>query len=78
MTAPLVYANYGRPEDFDALEAAHVSVEGAIVITRYGELTFDDGSGGRELVYVRYIPCQNPASFYYAIPPLNVSHSNDI
>lgn len=37
VTAPLVYANYGRPEDFDALEAADVSVEGAIIITRYGE-----------------------------------------
>lgn len=36
VTAPLVYANYGRPEDFDSLDAAGVSVEGAIVITRYG------------------------------------------
>lgn len=39
VTAPLVYANYGRPEDFDALEAAGVSVDGTIVITRYGEST---------------------------------------
>ena len=37
VTAPLVYANYGRPEDFDALDELGVSVEGAIVITRYGE-----------------------------------------
>lgn len=36
VTAPLVYANYGRPEDFDSLDAAGVSVKGAIVITRYG------------------------------------------
>lgn len=34
--APLVYVNYGRPEDFDALEAAGVSVAGTIVIARYG------------------------------------------
>ncbi|CAM9593134.1 unnamed protein product [Scytosiphon promiscuus] len=37
VTAPAVYANYGRPEDFDALEEAGVSVDGAIVITRYGQ-----------------------------------------
>lgn len=37
VTAPAVYANYGRPEDFDALYAAGVSVNGTIVITRYGE-----------------------------------------
>lgn len=41
VTAPLVYANYGLPEDFDALEAVGVSVEGAIVITRYGESDTD-------------------------------------
>eukprot|EP00752_Nemacystus_decipiens_P007436 g6646.t1 len=37
VTAPLVYANFGRPEDFDALEEAGVSVEGTIVIARYGQ-----------------------------------------
>ena len=36
VTAPLVYANYGRPEDFDVLEAAGVKVEGTIVLVRYG------------------------------------------
>ena len=36
VTAPLVYVNYGRPEDYDELEAAGVSVKGAIVIARYG------------------------------------------
>lgn len=36
VTAPLVYVNYGRPEDYDELEAAGVSVRGAIVIARYG------------------------------------------
>ena len=39
VSAAFVYANYGRPEDFDALEAVGVSVEGKIVITRYGEST---------------------------------------
>ena len=36
VTAPLVYVNYGRPEDYDELAAAGVSVTGAIVIARYG------------------------------------------
>ncbi len=36
VTGPLVYANYGRPEDYDVLERLGVSVKGAIVITRYG------------------------------------------
>ncbi|CAM9683547.1 unnamed protein product [Ectocarpus sp. 12 AP-2014] len=36
VTAPLVYANYGRPEDFRELEGMGVSVDGAIVIVRYG------------------------------------------
>lgn len=36
VTAPLVYVNYGRPEDYEELEAAGVSVRGAIVIVRYG------------------------------------------
>lgn len=36
VTAPLVYVNYGRPEDYEELEAAGVTVRGAIVIARYG------------------------------------------
>ena len=36
VTAPLVYVNYGRPEDYDELETLGVSVRGAIVIARYG------------------------------------------
>lgn len=35
--AELVYANYGRPEDFEELERHNISVDGKIVITRYGE-----------------------------------------
>ncbi len=34
-TAKLVYANYGRIEDFDALIAAGVNVTGKIVLARY-------------------------------------------
>lgn len=30
VTAPAVYANYGRPEDFDALAAAGVDVRGKV------------------------------------------------
>ena len=36
VTGPLVYVNYGRPEDYDELETLGVSVRGAIVIARYG------------------------------------------
>ena len=36
VTAPLVYVNYGRPEDYDELARMGVSVKGAIVIARYG------------------------------------------
>ena len=36
VTAPLVYANYGMPEDYLALEKMGVSVKGKIVIARYG------------------------------------------
>jgi len=36
VTAPLVYVNYGRPEDYEVLERMGVSVKGAIAIARYG------------------------------------------
>ena len=35
--ADVVYANYGRPEDFKKLEELKVDVRGKIVIVRYGE-----------------------------------------
>jgi N-acetylated-alpha-linked acidic dipeptidase len=34
----VVYANYGRPEDFEALEKMGVEVAGKVVLVRYGEL----------------------------------------
>ena len=37
ITAEVVYANYGRPEDFDQLDSMHISVRGKIVLVRYGE-----------------------------------------
>jgi N-acetylated-alpha-linked acidic dipeptidase len=37
VTAPLVYVNYGRPDDYEVLDRMGVSVKGAIVIARYGE-----------------------------------------
>jgi len=37
VTAEVVYANYGRPEDFNELEAQHIDLHGKIVICRYGE-----------------------------------------
>lgn len=36
VTAPLVYVNYGVPDDYDALERLGISVKGAIAIARYG------------------------------------------
>jgi N-acetylated-alpha-linked acidic dipeptidase len=37
VTADVVYANYGRPEDFAKLKELGVDVKGKIVIVRYGE-----------------------------------------
>jgi N-acetylated-alpha-linked acidic dipeptidase len=36
VTAPVVYANYGLPGDYDELKKAGVDVKGKIVIVRYG------------------------------------------
>lgn len=36
VTAPLVYVNYGIPEDYDVLKKAGIDVKGKIVIARYG------------------------------------------
>src|SRR5258708_8252488 len=35
--AEVIYANYGRPEDFKKLEEMKVDVRGKIVLVRYGE-----------------------------------------
>jgi N-acetylated-alpha-linked acidic dipeptidase len=37
VTAPLVYVNYGAPDDYKQLEGMGVSVKGAIAIARYGK-----------------------------------------
>ncbi|HXP61648.1 MAG TPA: M28 family metallopeptidase, partial [Dongiaceae bacterium] len=37
VTGPLVYVNYGLPEDYRELERLGVSVKGAVVIARYGK-----------------------------------------
>ena len=36
VTAPLVYVNFGVPDDYETLDRHGVSVKGAIVIARYG------------------------------------------
>jgi N-acetylated-alpha-linked acidic dipeptidase len=36
VTAPLVFVNYGLPQDYEELERLGVSVKGAIVIAKYG------------------------------------------
>ena len=38
VTAQVVYANYGRPEDFATLDKLGVDVRGKVVLVRYGEL----------------------------------------
>jgi N-acetylated-alpha-linked acidic dipeptidase len=38
VTAALVYANYGRVEDYEQLERLGVSPRGAIVLVRYGQI----------------------------------------
>jgi N-acetylated-alpha-linked acidic dipeptidase len=37
VTAPLVYANYGLPADYDTLKEKGIDVRGKIVIVRYGQ-----------------------------------------
>lgn len=37
VTGEVVYANYGRPEDFNELAARHIDLHGKIVICRYGQ-----------------------------------------
>ncbi len=36
VTAPIVYVNYGLPDDYDALARRGISVKGKIVLARYG------------------------------------------
>ena len=36
VTAPIVYANYGLPDDYQALKKIGVDVKGKVVIVRYG------------------------------------------
>jgi len=36
VTAPLVFVNYGVPDDYDQLDRLGISVKGAIVISKYG------------------------------------------
>jgi N-acetylated-alpha-linked acidic dipeptidase len=36
VTGEVVYANYGRPEDFNQLAAQHIDLHGKIVLVRYG------------------------------------------
>jgi N-acetylated-alpha-linked acidic dipeptidase len=54
VTAPLVYVNYGQPEDFEYLKKLGIDVKGKIVIARYGrswrglkaKLAQDNGAAG--------------------------------
>ncbi|WP_263383966.1 transferrin receptor-like dimerization domain-containing protein [Granulicella arctica] len=54
VTAPLIYANFGLPADYEELRRNGISVKGAIVITRYGggwrglkpKLAYEQGAVG--------------------------------
>jgi len=54
VTAPLVYVNYGQPEDFEYLKKQGIDVRGKIAIARYGrswrglkaKLAQDNGAAG--------------------------------
>jgi N-acetylated-alpha-linked acidic dipeptidase len=54
VTAPLVYANFGRVEDYERLERMGVSARGTIVVVRYGQIfrgvkakiAFEHGAAG--------------------------------
>lgn len=46
--AQIVYANYGRPEDFAALDRMNIDVRGKIVLVRYGENYRGDKSNAAE------------------------------
>jgi N-acetylated-alpha-linked acidic dipeptidase len=37
VTGDVVYANYGRPEDFKQLKDMHIDLHGKIILVRYGE-----------------------------------------
>ena len=37
VTADVVYANYGRPEDIKMLQGMHIDIRGKILLVRYGE-----------------------------------------
>ncbi|HTQ13585.1 MAG TPA: M28 family peptidase [Rhizomicrobium sp.] len=68
VTAPLVYVNYGMPDDYKALQRMGVSVKGKIVIARYGagwrglkpKLAYEHGAMGC-LIY------SDPADDGYAV-----------
>lgn len=45
ITRPVIYVNYGRPEDYDRLEQMHVDVKGRIVLARY----FHGYRGGKSM-----------------------------
>ncbi len=38
VTGQIIYANYGRPDDFSTLEKLGIEVKGKIVLVRYGEI----------------------------------------
>ena len=56
VTGPLVYVNYGLPEDYEELERLGISVKGKIVLARYGALLARDQAEGGGRARRRRLP----------------------
>ena len=71
VTSSIVYANYGRPSDFDELEALGVDVAGKVVLTRYGQCFRGLVGQGSPPLRHQSLPCHHatPHRFIASPPP---------
>ena len=76
VTADVVYANYGRREDYEALDSMGISLEGKVVIARYGgnfrgyKVLFAEDRGAAGVIMFNDRP-ENPVDPYPEGPMLN-------
>ena len=76
VTAPLVYVNFGIPEDYEQLERLGISVKGAIVIARYGmswrgikpKVAAEHGAVGASSIPIRMRTAISAVTFFPAAP----------
>lgn len=75
-TAEVVYANYGRREDYEALDSMGISVAGKVVVARYGgnfrgyKVLFAEQRDAAAVIMFNDAP-ENPADPYPEGPMLN-------